>query len=411
MRVLMVAYYFPPLGGIGSVRAASFARDLPDAGWTPVVLAPRDGAYHRDPSLQVSGEVIRSSSVELSRFGKRMSFAGGDDVSPATVVGWRTWMQRLARRHLYFPDSKVGWVPDALWVGSRHLRKEPVDAVWSSSFPISAHVIARRLAKRAGVPWIAEFRDPWSDMLPPNESARAARLEQAFLRDASAVVTTSANWAELYRAKGARRCVVMTNGFDQRTPAAPKGAGTRLALLGSMYPGLLDTATLWHGIARHRAATNEPVSVSIVGVVSPEVQDEWGVAGIADICRATGFLPHHEAAAQLASASVAILSGPRDGDRRSAGRLPAKVFEYLATDVPIVCVAHASSDVAKILDAVPGTFVVPPGDVAGCARAIGEAVRLGRVERERESRPFRRDVIARDLALLLDELCTDRDGR
>ena len=157
-RVLFVSYYFPPLGGIGSIRAVRFATHLPASGWEVRVLAPRHGAYHRDPSLVFPEErVIRSPSLELSRLGKRAVRAGGDDTTAAAVAGTRARIQSFARRVLYWPDAQRGWIPGARWAA----RKERFDVVFSSSFPVSAHVIARGLAGGAGVPWVAEFRDPW----------------------------------------------------------------------------------------------------------------------------------------------------------------------------------------------------------------------------------------------------------
>jgi len=76
-RVLIVAYYFPPLGGMGSIRVTGFATHLPAYGWEPVVLAPRTGAYHRDPELRFPEErVVRTRSFELSRAAKRVLQTG-----------------------------------------------------------------------------------------------------------------------------------------------------------------------------------------------------------------------------------------------------------------------------------------------------------------------------------------------
>src|SRR5579859_4861972 len=108
-RVLFVAYYFPPLGGIGSVRAASFATHLADFGWEATVLAPRSGAYFRDSSLQFpETRVIRASSLEISRAGKQLLRTGGDDTTEAQVTGVRSIVRSLVRDHLYFPDAQIG---------------------------------------------------------------------------------------------------------------------------------------------------------------------------------------------------------------------------------------------------------------------------------------------------------------
>src|SRR3954452_12113264 len=97
-RVLIVAYYSPPLGGIGSLRVSGFASHLPEYGWEPTVLAPRNGAYYRDPHITFpERQVIRTPSMELSRTGKRLLRAGGSDVVAADVVGGRGAVRHVAR--------------------------------------------------------------------------------------------------------------------------------------------------------------------------------------------------------------------------------------------------------------------------------------------------------------------------
>src|SRR3954468_9547286 len=97
-RVLIVAYYFPPLGGAGSLRISGFAGHLPEYGWEPTVLAPRDGAYYRDPQISFpERRVIRTPSIELSRAGKRTLRTGGSDVVAADVGGARAAVRRAAR--------------------------------------------------------------------------------------------------------------------------------------------------------------------------------------------------------------------------------------------------------------------------------------------------------------------------
>src|SRR3954451_19672109 len=109
-RGVIVAYYFPPLGGAGSLRVSGLATHLPEYGWEPTVLAPRNGAYYRDPQIPFpEGRVIRTPSSERSGAGKRVRRAGGSDVRAANVAGGRAALRRVARAGLYFPDAQVGW--------------------------------------------------------------------------------------------------------------------------------------------------------------------------------------------------------------------------------------------------------------------------------------------------------------
>src|SRR4051794_9745081 len=238
-RVLIVAYYFPPLGGIGSLRVSGLANHLPEYGWEPTVLAPRDGAYYRDPQISFpEHRVIRTPSIELSRTGKRVLRAGGSDVAAADVGGARAAVRRVAHAALYFPDAQVGWYVPALITARRALRERRFDAIFSSSFPITAHLVARRLHRWLSIPWIAEFRDPWSAMLSfqGRSATRAARLERALARESSRVAMTSPSWAELHSRLWGREVDVILNGHaGSDRPSAPGDDGFVLGYLGTQY--------------------------------------------------------------------------------------------------------------------------------------------------------------------------------
>ena len=135
----MISYYFPPLGGIGSVRALKFAQYLPEFGWDPVVITPRKGAYHADPNLAFDEtKVVRTGSLEISRAAKRMIGRGGDDTRAAEVGPALGRLRSFARRWIYRPDAQVGWYPFALGAARRILRERRCDVILSSSFPITA---------------------------------------------------------------------------------------------------------------------------------------------------------------------------------------------------------------------------------------------------------------------------------
>src|SRR5262249_54985538 len=114
-RVLMISYYFPPLGGIGSVRAVKFARYLPEFGWDPVVITRRNGAYYRDPTLEFDErKIVRTPSLEISRTAKRMIGSALGDTRPAEIGRIMKRVRRFAARWVYRPDPQVGWYPFAL---------------------------------------------------------------------------------------------------------------------------------------------------------------------------------------------------------------------------------------------------------------------------------------------------------
>jgi glycosyltransferase involved in cell wall biosynthesis len=406
-RVLMFCYYFPPLGGIGSLRALKLATYLPESGWQPRVIAPRDGTYFRDPTLRFpESEVTRTGSIELSRAGKRMVGAPVDDFREAAVGPLLARLRDVVRRRLYFPDPQRGWTPFAFAAGRAALRERRYDAVYSTSFPISAHVAARRLANEAGLPWVAEFRDPWTDVMPPEhpQRARALALEASLVESAAAVVTPSADWARLFAGKGARRVEVVTNGVDPADvpPAAPPPVPV-LTHLGTFYPESQSLAVLWPALRARRAARPEQAPrLRFVGAMEPRLAEELRTHGLAEAVEATGFLHYADAQRALVASSMLIVAGARLPRPERRGWIPAKTWEYLATDLPIVYVGHADTEVARLLRAQPGCWTVAPDDEPGAARALEAA--LGPARFARDVSTFSRRTLAGRMARLFDEV-------
>src|SRR3954470_15891554 len=152
-KVLVVAYYFPPIGGIGSIRLKRFAELLPQSGWQPTVLAPRDTPHPSDQQLSFPEEhVVRSRSIELSRIGRTALAARstGNGSSDPASRSLRGALRQFAHRYVFFPDGQIGWYPGAVKAGKAALERESYDAIYSSSFPITGHLVARTLARHSG---------------------------------------------------------------------------------------------------------------------------------------------------------------------------------------------------------------------------------------------------------------------
>ncbi len=403
-ELLMVAYYFPPLGGIGSLRAQRMALHLADYGWRVTVLAPRNGAYHRDPTLAFpEDQVIRTPSIELSRVGKQLTRAGGDDTSAAAVNGARASLRAFVRERLYFPDGQVGWYPPAVAASIPQLRRRRFDAVRSSSFPITAHLIARTLSQRLHVPWVAEYRDPWSQRLAEGpERDRALKLERTLARDAQALVTVSPSWAERFAADWeCAPLAVIPNGHDGTVARAPGLDGYTLGFLGTYYPDTQDIGALWPAV---RALDGSPDAVSrirFVGTLHPALRASLTTHGLADRIEETGFVSHDRATELLSECSALIMPGPRDASGILRGHVVAKLSEYLATPLPIVYVGDRYCDAADMLRRFPGTHVVSVGDV----EAAKTALQVARVEQfTRDASELGRAALARRLADLLNRV-------
>lgn len=409
-RVLIVAYYFPPLGGIGSVRAVRMARHLPHHGWEPTVLAPSRGTYFTDPALTFDEErVVRTRSLELSRAGTRLLRAPKQGSEPARVGPAQSLARTAARRFLYYPDPQVGWYPFAAAAGLRLLRRERFDAIFSSAFPVTAHLVARTLARRSGIPWVAEFRDPWSDALPSDSPlrGRAARLERAIAGEAARLVMTSPSWARRYSDAWDRPIAVIPNAHDgaAAAPAGPGPVPPVLTYVGSFYPEMQDLSAVLSALGRLRETDPGAMPrLRFVGELQPSLRDQIERAGLADRLEVTGFVSQDEALRLMGASSALLVAGASDDRAPWQGQIPAKAFEYLASGRPIVYVGTPESDAAALLRGHDGCHIVATGDVEGAVAALEQALRGGHYARALAG--LSAHARAGGLADLLAESCT-----
>jgi glycosyltransferase involved in cell wall biosynthesis len=396
----MIAYYFPPLGGIGSLRAMKFAEHLPEFGWEPTVLAPRLGTHYEDRELTFPEErVLRSKSVELSRLGKRALRIEPGTGNSGKVAGPKARLRRAAQRFLYRPDPQIGWYPGAVWTGLRALKRGKFDAIFSTSVPMTAHLVARRLHNSTGLPWVVEFRDPWSERTATDDPARAEGLERSVAAAAAEVVMTSPTWARTHAERWGCAVTPILAGAEPSSSSEPP-SGLIVSHLGTVYP---DQQDLSAALAALRTIVDagevSPVRLRFIGEIPSALRADLEREGLSDFAEVTGFVPHHKALDLLASSSVLLGAGPRDRRESLRGLIPAKVLEYLATDVPILYLSHTPNDGAELLEQSPGTVVLPPDDVDGAVQALLR-LRADRYPRDQEALSWRSR--AGQLAALLD---------
>jgi glycosyltransferase involved in cell wall biosynthesis len=375
-RILIVAYYFPPIGGIGSIRLARFASLLPEHGWEVTVLAPRDTPHEQDPRLTFpEAKVIRARSIEFSRVGRTVTRTGPSfDPSRSSA---RSLMRAIAHRYLFFPDPQIGWYPSAVRAGLQALRKQRFDAIYSSADPVTAHLIARTLSRRSGLPWVAESRDPIAARLTPDDPhfRRAERLEAAIAREATVMVVPTPTWATHYGSMWGRDVAVLPNAHDGRLPERRRPAQPTVAHVGTYHAGRDDLTALWEALAlmRKRQSALLP-RVRFIGHPSPELDQEVGRYGLNDLVDNVGFVSHDEAMLELMSASMLLASGIRGDDPVARGWVPAKVFTYIASGLPVLYLSAPDADAAALMRDQPGCYVVDHRDVEGALRALEEGL-------------------------------------
>jgi glycosyltransferase involved in cell wall biosynthesis len=410
----MLAYFFPPLGGGGVQRTLKHVKYLPAEGFAPVVLTTRLGwSPMRDTTLgaEVGPDAVVIRAREL----------------PLQFVKWG--LQGVLRRaglptgvtaYIGWPDETAGWVPGAVWHALRTARRLPPDVLYSTSSPVSAHLVAGVVSRVTGIPWVADFRDAWTTN-PQREpvarpvAALSERLERTLVRCARYVVVADESIELRGIAAGDERRVVISNGVDADDAppdvAHRRGARLRVSYVGTLY-GERNLAPVFAAIRSlidRGVVDRERLELRIIGA--------GALLGGADDAGLpvtwTGYVDHGRALAEMATADVLLLYEP------VVKRTPsAKVYEYLVAGRPVLCVADLDNPASRLVRELGAGPCVDPRDPAGIESAI-EALyarwTAGRLDvapevRRETLRRFSRAVLARQLAGVLEAAAVGVNG-
>jgi len=390
-RVLVVAYYTPPLGLSGVMRVTKLCKYLPEAGWRPLILSVKPAAYyHYDPELLVD---LKDSVVYRT-----------ESFDPARVLNWfrpkahrlRPMLSRSLGRgprllnYLLFPDSKAGWLPFAERAGRRILGDQKPDAVFATAPPYTALVLGLRLKVLGHIPLVCDFRDPWpTGFQEPPAYRRAAlrELRQRVTRHSDLVLAVNQGTAD--QVGGA---TVLDNGFDpQEFEQEPeKLEGLSIVHVGNLWQNQRELGE----VVRALAAVPE-AKLYLAGKV--DAQTAAAVAGNAQV-RLLGTVAHDRACRLMKSADVLLYLG------KPQQPVGIKLYEYLGARRPILVTGPDTDEAARIVAEVGAGLSCSRGsDLAGTIQRL----RSGRAQYSAGNRDrFDRRLQARWLASEMERLVT-----
>jgi glycosyltransferase involved in cell wall biosynthesis len=419
-NLLMISYFFPPQGGPGVQRVMYFARDLPDLGYRPVVLHGdgRPAGMPRDESLL--GEL--PTGLRQYRFGQ---FEPGCLLHPVIrrlerfgrvgkALSWR--VGALCRRieHGLSPDELVLWARHVLPAAMHLVELEDIDAIYSTSDPYSNHYLAWLLKRRTGLPWLADFRDLWTTdklyqrrRLPSYLSDR--RFERAFLRDADAVATVSQGYAQaLSSLAGGRRVEVVRNGVDLAGTVAGRyrpGTTFVLRMVGTLYDDQWSDA-LCTAVSRLAGQRGEAFRFRLQMVGRANARYAMAARRLGEFFEHHPYVPHNEARRLMASADALLLLVNRG--RNAEGVVPAKLYEYMASGRPVLCLSPTEGETARLLRRHRAGLVARSDSVDEIRRALASLYDEWAAGRPRSGADagdlgaYDRRELARQMALLLN---------
>ena len=377
-RVLIITYYWPPTGGSGVQRWVKFAKYLPSLGWQPVVYTPSNPEQLAvDESLMeeipTEVEVLKQPIREPYAIYHRLMGRGsskGAGVNPINAQK-KSWKQRLmlwVRSNFFVPDPRAGWVRPSVRFLSGYLREHPVDVVVTTGPPQSVHLIGRGLHRALGVPWVADFRDPWTRMfffenlpLLPWVRRRHFKLEKSVLDEATAVVSVTPRVLADFASMTSTPVHLITNGYDEADFAVELPVRTD-GKFRVVHTGLFasdgNPLELWKalaGLCSESADFASRLEIRLAGKVDPEIVDSITEAGLGAQLRLLGYLPHPESVAELRLADIILL--PLRHGAEYSKVYPGKIFECMAAGPAVLGIGPTNSAAAELL-ASTGTGVM-----------------------------------------------------
>lgn len=392
-KVLIITYYWPPSGGGGVQRWLKFVKYLRDFGWEPIVYTPENPeAPQTDDSLLLEipegVEVLKTKVWEPYQLYKHFTGRKSDEkiqtafLSEKKNPGLAEKLSVWIRGNLFIPDARRFWIKPSLKFLSKYLQENPVDAIVSTGPPHSMHLIGLKLFKKFKTPWLADFRDPWTNIdyyhdlkLTSFANHKHHLLEKEVLKTANAVTVVSPGMKAEFEAIVPRNYSVITNGFDgadfHDIPKSDISSGKfSLSHIGSLVK-TRNPEELWKALSlliKSEPGFGAELEVRLIGKIDYFVKQSIESFGLQPFITEIDYLPHNQVIQEQLKATVLLLLINRTPNAHLI--LTGKLFEYLGAARPVLCIGPAKGDAAKIILETGAGLVSDFGDHEKLARNI-----------------------------------------
>ena len=379
-KVLVITYYWPPSGGSGVQRWLKTSKYLPEFGWEPVIYTPENPDVNSiDESLlsDVSPDlkVLKRKITEPYGFYKVLTGKKKGEHLQANIVSSekKGFVQNFSahiRANWFIPDPRCWWIRPSVKFLKNYIRsltpENRPDAIISTGPPHSMHLIAKQIHRDLGIPWIADFRDPWTNIFYFKHlglSAKSLRkhkaLEASVLEEADKVVVvtqqmkTEFSTGE-YAGLEDKICVI-SNGFDPDDFSSEKTAEIEEGKFVVAHTGLMPESAnpdrLWKVLGdavKSDSELKEKLLIAVMGQTDASVKKDIAENGLSDNFKDLGYVSHPISVAWMKRADILLL--PLRKEKESKAILSGKFFEYLAAGKNILAFGPIDGDLARALD-------------------------------------------------------------
>ena len=396
-KVLIITYYWPPSGGGGVMRWLKMSKYLPELGWQPIIYTPENP----DPSVTDSSllkeihpetRVIKTPIWEpyeiyrkITGKHKEEKFKAGY-ISEASSGDWKNKLSVYIRGNFLIPDPRKFWIKPSIKYLSAFLKSNHIDLIVTTGPPHSMHLIGLGLKKKFNIPWIADFRDPWTDIdfysslrLSKRADKKHHSLELQVLKTADLIVTVSPSWAEDLQNKTEKPVSFIYNGFDPEDFInLPSVTDDEFSIthFGSFNRDR-NTSALWTALnvlSQENPEFKSQLRIHLIGQTDNSVLKDIDSNGLSANLLLIDHLPHKKGIDHLAKSQILLL--PINNTPNAAGILPGKMYEYLAVKRPVLAIGPTNADFAKIIQETNSGVVINFEDVEKIKLTVAEYFQL-----------------------------------
>ena len=420
-KVLIITYYWPPSGGSGVQRWMHFSRYLQDLGWDVTVFTPINAeSAVDDPEflLVVNGINVIYSKIwepfnlyrKLTGKKKLQRFQTGflqEKKKFSLLDRFSLWV----RANLFVPDAKMMWIRPAINEIIALQLKEKFTHIISTGPPHSTHLIAAGVKEKIDVKWLADFRDPWTNIdwfpkLPMTKKtlARHKDLELKVLKNSDAVLAVTFEMANEFREISNRKIEVITNGFaleDFKNFTSKKSNKLLVFHHGSLNADR-NPIKFWKflgEIVKTNQEWKNNLEIQLVGAVDVSVLQEIEKNGLSKYLQLENFMPHGKVIEALSYATLCLL--PLNNTPNAKGIMPNKLYEYLATGKPMIVIGPKDGDAAEAIKSFDNCYVFDFEEEID-SEIVTDCLNLGEIRRDLTK--FNRYNLAVEVDKLLNSL-------
>lgn len=445
-NILIVAYFYPPLGGAGVQRTLKFAKFLEQFGYNVNVLTVNnERGTIKDESLEKEStngiKVFRAVQKEnfivnaiVNRNVTNVKIAKLDNkeeiVKEASEITLKSQIKRKVKKYLlnayrnmYIPDDKISWKRHAVEIGLKIIKEEKIDIVYSTSAPYTGHLIAYELKQKCNVSWIADFRDQWVANPFVAYSAYAMRknekMEKAVIEKADSIVSVSKpiidDFIERYKDQSEDKFKVITNGYDEEDFESYNMSkipskyiitynGT---LYGKRSPKNFLVAI--DNLIRDKKINKEELMIRFVGQIGKDAQEDMKIflSKYDNVVEFIPYLPHKESLKKLEDSSASLLI--IEAGEGSEGIYTGKIFEYIRSGRDVIGIVPNGVAKDLILDTNTG-FCCHPEKIDEIEVAVFKSYSIWKGTEEKlninweKVKKYNRENLTRELMSIIESL-------